>query len=185
MVRTDLLSGQLLLLDHEQVEYCIGKDLTEVEDSVRATAGILAVLGELSYRAEVDLFSDRKRQMPPDVRAVEEELIAIDARRGARPGSQMALDLTLTDPHERHLFEKYAAWSINADVFDRNGAWIATFHDSGYSLSFEMDDGQRSALAQLLPDLPVMSIKELRMIQHPHRARLKQLIARVCRDGPP
>lgn len=181
-VRRVLAHGRLFLLDHEQVEYCIGKDLTEVEESVRATAAILAVLGEQSYRAEVDLFSDRDRQMPPDVRAVEKKLIVLDARRGTRPGSKMALDLTLTDPHERRLFEKYAPWSINADVFNQSGAWIATFHDSGYSLSFEMDNHQRSELTQLLPDLAVMSIKELRTIQHPHRARLKRLITRVCRD---
>ena len=144
------------------MESVIGRELADIQRNVTAAAAILHVLGERCHRATIDLHSDYQRRMPPEVRQAEAGLFEIAAERsgGRRLPRTMGLKLNLDDPHERRLFEQYAVWSINTDVFDRHGAWVATFHDSGHSLTFDMDDDERQQLAQLIPGLPIMTLEQ-------------------------
>ncbi|MGX7678284.1 hypothetical protein ACSMXN_05245 [Jatrophihabitans sp. DSM 45814] len=120
-------------------ELAVVVDVAErIHDRQLADALCRSVLGALRYRltlAEVDAFTDFRRERTYEARAAEEGLWSLAAQQTTRKrasGMGIRLDPAIADEWE--LLCSYAGWSINVDLFDAEKADIGTFHDCGHSI---------------------------------------------------
>lgn len=155
------------------------------EDRERMTLAcdvLLELLRPQVQSLQVDAYSDHDDVMPAKVREVEDW---IAARGEARPRSnlgRMGVELDPLDDKDWQRLRVYAAWSINVDIF---GNWpLATFHDSGRSVTARLSPAQATTANQRLPAswkmVPLGPIL-LAQKQQRRRARLDRRAARAAR----
>ena len=75
----------------------------------------------------------------------------------------MAISLDLTNAEEVKILRAFAAWTINGEVYSPFGEALATFHDSGTSLSAALTSDEVMALSTLTeqPGFPEVRIVPL------------------------
>jgi hypothetical protein len=105
-----------------------------------------------SVRAAVDAYTDYQKAMPPDAEAAQEALRAKGKQQHKRdPGMNVELDLSNAEDWD--LLTRYAPWSINVDLNDRNDDLIANLHDCGHDVTARLSAGQAARLSEDLGDL--------------------------------
>lgn len=113
-------------------------------------SAVLAVLRPRAAVATTDAYSDLP--VPPAAAAAEQALRALKpARRRREAGIGVELDLTLDEHWD--LLRAYAAWSINADLFDEHWQPVGTFTDTGATILARLHDDEGADVAAVLRDI--------------------------------
>jgi hypothetical protein len=114
---------------------------------------ILGLLASTIVSVEVDGFPEE--DIPDDVRAALTHIrcSAPFRRRLFRKPKQtfMAIALDWKDDDNRTALAKFIPYSIHAECFDALGQCIATFSDSGSSISANLTEDQARKLKNVLP----------------------------------
>lgn len=138
-----------------RASYLVGNDVTDRGVAATVARAVMDVLDDVAVSAYVDCVSDFSERMPPEIRAVEDELSA------ANPSG---IDVTVerADAARWALVRAYAGWSIYTDLHDARGRSVASFHDSGYSVIAELTNSEASDLTQRLHGIaPVRLLSEV------------------------
>jgi len=140
----------------------VDKDISDRGEAEDVCAAVIDVLRPVMQTAWVDVVSDFTDVMPEPVRQAEAVLRAAGERQcPSRRDPVMAVEVAREDA-EWTAVETYAAWSINLELFDGDGADLATLHDCGYWASAEMTDDEAGELrSRLGPTLPLALLAEL------------------------
>jgi hypothetical protein len=158
-------------------EYLIVVPEGDREAAGRACAEVLTVLNPDLRRATVDAFSDYRDLDSPVAEAFDEL-----RRRASNPENAMALPLDLSDPVEREILLRVAAWTIHAEVFGPDGE-LATFHDCSSVVMAHLTSDQADVLAHQLRPLDGVNVvtvedwRRQRAAGHRHRGRFTAVFA--------
>ena len=131
---------------------------------------------------QVDAYSDFDDVMPADVREVEDWIAARGESRRRSNLGRMGVELDPTDDADWHQLCIYASWSINVDLFDDRP--LATFHDSGWSVTARLTPAQATIANQQLPaSWKMVPLAPILLAQKQQRrlARLDRRAARAVR----
>lgn len=128
-------------------------EVTEQEDRDRMTSACQVLLHLLRPQidwAYVDAHSDFDSVMPPEVREAETQIAAKGEARKRSNLGRMNVELDPENDDEWQQLCTYAAWSINVDLF-QDGRSLATFHDSGSSITARLTPLQAAPMNESLP----------------------------------
>ncbi|WP_129336961.1 hypothetical protein [Cellulomonas endophytica] len=167
----------------ERQVYAIDKHVTDRIEAAAICSAVLDVLRPHVGSAEFDVYSDYGNEMPAPVRDAEQRLEeAARQRPRTPPDPRMGLVLA-PDQAPWSDFETYASWSIDVGLYDKTGEWLADFHDSGYSISVALTDGEAHELRRRVErhaTLELLSVIHLRRREE-SRARRRRTIRRWLR----
>ena len=98
--------------------------------------------------AVVDAYSDYRNELPPDVEMAQTRLRELGATQGNRD-SGMAVKVVVRPGADFAAFRLYAAWSIQADLYDDDDAshpgrprGFLYVHDCGYGVTAHLTNAQ-------------------------------------------
>ena len=77
----------------------------------------------------------------------------------------MAISLDLSDAEEARILRAFAPWTIHAEVYSLSGEVLATFHDSGTTVSAALTSDEVAALSAVArpprsPDVDIVPLDE-------------------------
>jgi hypothetical protein len=148
-------------------------------DGVRVCAAVLDTLGTRLRAAVIDGYTDHEADLSPGARAAQTELLAFGAARGRSrfrdPG--LGIELDLGDPRHRAWLDAYGPWSINVDLWSREGYRqddLGQFHDCSDSIVATLSAPEAASLTASLGDLgQFRPLTEVRAERRRTRARKK------------
>jgi len=143
---------------------------------------VLDTLGTRLRAAVIDAYTDHEPDLSPQARAAQTELLAFGAARGHSRfrDSGLGIELDLDDPVHRAWLDAYGPWSINVDLWSREGyrqSDLGSFHDCSQSIVATLSASEAASLNASLDDLgrfrPLADMRAGRRparVPHPLRA---------------
>lgn len=169
----------------ERDVHAIDKHVTDRGEAAAICAAVLDVLRPRLGSAQVDVYSDYADQMPEPVKESERRLAAAGARRPKPPpDDRMGAVVSVDDPEWQDV-EMYAPWSIDVEVKNADGEWLADFCDSGYSVVVALDPGSADVLRARIDSIaPVLLLSEIRLRRrHERKERRREALHRLFRPS--